>query len=552
MRIGTKILLSGALLVAATAASIMGVISWKEHQLGKELEQVFNQQAQEQIGLAADNAQGLLVTQHETLLNVLDSNLNVFKDQIGQAGGLRLAEDTVTWNAIHQANGNQRRVDLPQIMAGANWVGQNTDPAVPTPIVDRVSELTDSTCTIFQRMNPEGDLLRVATNIVTNDGTRAIGTYIPSDSPVAQSIRDGKTYQGSAFVVNAWYLTRYEPLRDDSGAIIGAIYVGVLQENVASLRRAIKSAVIGEHGYLLVTGGRGTERGNIYLHKDESFEGKDLTAIQAPDGSTPFADAIDKAVAAGGEKVLIEYLWPGPTGEPVEKLAALSYFKPWNWVLVATADTSDFMGAKLSVSAATNSMMFWGTGAAVVLLFIGIVLFVFISRSITRPILQSVTFARGMADGDFTKNMDIRSKDEIGELSQAFNHMVAKLREVVAEVTSASGNVASGSQEMSASSEQFSQGATEQAASIEEVSSSMEQMTANIRQNADNAQQTETISVKAAEDAREGGRAVEQTVGAMKNIADKISIIEEIARQTNLLALNAAIEAARAGEHGKG
>jgi methyl-accepting chemotaxis protein len=80
----------------------------------------------------------------------------------------------------------------------------------------------------------------------------------------------------------------------------------------------------------------------------------------------------------------------------------------------------------------------------------------------------------------------------------------------------------------------------------------MEEMAANIKQNSDNAQQTEKIAIKAAEDGNESGKAVAATVGAMKEIAGKISIIEEIARQTNLLALNAAIEAARAGEHGKG
>ena len=77
-------------------------------------------------------------------------------------------------------------------------------------------------------------------------------------------------------------------------------------------------------------------------------------------------------------------------------------------------------------------------------------------------------------------------------------------------------------------------------------------MTANIRQNADNAQQTEKIAVKSAEDATAGGKAVAETVTAMREIARKITIIEDIARQTNMLALNAAIEAARAGEHGKG
>jgi len=80
----------------------------------------------------------------------------------------------------------------------------------------------------------------------------------------------------------------------------------------------------------------------------------------------------------------------------------------------------------------------------------------------------------------------------------------------------------------------------------------MEQMASNIRQNADNAQQTEKIAMKSAQDAKEGGSAVLETVSAMKTIAEKIAIVEEIARQTDLLALNAAIEAARAGEHGKG
>ncbi len=183
---------------------------------------------------------------------------------------------------------------------------------------------------------------------------------------------------------------------------------------------------------------------------------------------------------------------------------------------------------------------------------IALILGVALTRSITGPVLQGVSFAKRMAEGDFTGRLEIDQKDEIGVLARALNDMVARLRVVVADVRSATDNVASGSEELSASSESLSQGATEQAAAIEEVSSSIEEMASNIRQNADNAQQTERIALQAAKDAQEGGVAVGKAVVAMKNIAEKISIIEEIARQTNLLALNAAIEAARAGEHGKG
>ena len=215
----------------------------------------------------------------------------------------------------------------------------------------------------------------------------------------------------------------------------------------------------------------------------------------------------------------------------------------------------------------------------------------FITRSITGPVAKGVEMAEEIALGDFSMELKLDRKDEIGRLAEALDKMVAslkkqatvaekisggdltvkvekasdkdqlghalqnmanKLREIIGQVQNAIENVSTGAQAMSASSEEMSQGASEQAAAAEEASSSVEEMNANIRQNADNALQTEKIATQASKDAQDGGEAVNQTVGAMRNIAEKIMIIEEIARQTNLLALNAAIEAARAGEHGKG
>ncbi|MBF0558963.1 MAG: HAMP domain-containing protein [Nitrospirae bacterium] len=188
-------------------------------------------------------------------------------------------------------------------------------------------------------------------------------------------------------------------------------------------------------------------------------------------------------------------------------------------------------------------------GIAIVL---AIVIALFLTRSITLPLSEGVTVMNQLAEGDLRVNIEVKSRDELGQLLAAMKNMVDKLTSIVTDVKSASDNVASGSQQLSSGAQQISQGATEQASSIEETSSSMEEMTSNIKQNSDNAHQTEKIAQKSAIDAVEGGKAVTETVGAMKEIAGKITIIEEIARQTNLLALNAAIEAARAGEHGKG
>ena len=158
--------------------------------------------------------------------------------------------------------------------------------------------------------------------------------------------------------------------------------------------------------------------------------------------------------------------------------------------------------------------------------------------------------AEQVADGDLQVN--IRARSDVDSLMTAFKRMVARLTDVVYNIRTGAEEVAAGSEEMSATAESLAQGASQQAASVEESSASMEEMASGIQQSADNAKQTESIALQAAEDAKRSGEAVDEAVRAMKDIAEKISIIQEIARQTDLLALNAAIEAARAGEHGKG
>lgn len=155
-----------------------------------------------------------------------------------------------------------------------------------------------------------------------------------------------------------------------------------------------------------------------------------------------------------------------------------------------------------------------------------------------------------IASGDLSVRVAQRSEHDM--LGKALGIMVARLNEIIAEAVGASNRVQASAGSVNSIAERTEEGAARQASAAHEASASMEQMSANVQQSTENAQRTEQISAKCAEDAIKSGSAVSKSVEAMHQIADKIGIVQEIARQTDLLALNAAVEAARAGEHGKG
>ena len=97
--------------------------------------------------------------------------------------------------------------------------------------------------------------LRVSTNVKTKDGKRALGTRVSAEVAEAVLTR-GERWSSRAFVVNDWYISEYEPIRDLNGKIVGILYVGLLEKAYTSIRNSVVLTfmIVASLGFFLIIG----------------------------------------------------------------------------------------------------------------------------------------------------------------------------------------------------------------------------------------------------------------------------------------------------------
>jgi len=382
-------------------------------------------------------------------------------------------------------------------------------------------------------------------------GDPSMSNYDPRTRPWYQAAmaNPGKTLRTAPYYWagdDAVLVSTVRSVANQLGNPGGVVNIDVSLKGLTEIVQQIK---LGESGYLILM----ENNGNVMVDpRDASHNFKQLAS---------FGDGYAELAKAG--KGLVEVDLGG-----VRYMANVYPDEKLGWTFIGLIQQGEVMQ--------TTTRLTWLVGSiALILAALFAVVGAAFAKLIVRPINSVSSGLEGIAqgEGDLTRNLEVRGRDETAQLASWFNQFLGAIRSLIQHIGSAASKILATSTSSTRVSGDMAEAAGRQREAVDMVSTAFHEMVATANEVARSCSQAAQSADSGQQQAREGQQQIDAAVNSVDRLSQEIEqsaqsiqqlerdsnaiqsilgTIRSIAEQTNLLALNAAIEAARAGEQGRG